>query len=534
MRLNAVLSAVGLVVSTGMAFGLQEVSSLEQKPEKLPPQYEYQSIHQFENTPFSSWDEYTATVIKDSANVTFEEINLLNVYARPLVTRLINENFFKIFRLNLYKECPFWSNSQGFCMHKSCAVDTIDDWKNLPDIWQPETLGRIEGLMHDPPTTNGSCIATGIKSTKDYCEIDEINDETVYVNLVENPERFTGYGGDQSFQIWQSIYNENCFNLGSEQCLEKNFFYRLVSGMHTSISTHLTNEYLDLKTKEYGPDLRQFMARVGDFPDRLENLYMNYILVAKALIKLEQAGVLDRLRFCDGDFQSQESQLKSSLKKLVEPFCELGDTSRCLFNENTLFQSDGAGQLKEEFRERFVNVSRVMDCVHCDRCRLWGKVQITGYGTALKILFELDNHDSLSEDFQISKIELIALVNTFDRLSKSVASINNFKQLYDKAMAAEEDGTTTSVSEDTFGITSAPVAKDIKFPVGRTGPGLGDIFMEELNNVWEALCFLYRSYKLFPKIVYNWVLIRLVYYWNTFVGHVHEDFDVNRLYRLEL
>ena len=28
-----------------------------------------------------------------------------------------------------------------------------------------------------------------------------------------------------------------------------------------------------------------------------------------------------------------------------------------------------------------------MDCVACEKCRLWGKLQITGLGTALKILF---------------------------------------------------------------------------------------------------------------------------------------------------
>lgn len=31
-----------------------------------------------------------------------------------------------------------------------------------------------------------------------------------------------------------------------------------------------------------------------------------------------------------------------------------------------------------------------MDCVGCDKCRLWGKVQTTGLATALKVLFELD------------------------------------------------------------------------------------------------------------------------------------------------
>jgi hypothetical protein len=46
--------------------------------------------------------------------------------------------------------------------------------------------------------------------------------------------------------------------------------------------------------------------------------------------------------------------------------------------------------LKEEFKQHFRNVSRIMDCVGCDKCRLWGKIQTTGLGTALKVLFELD------------------------------------------------------------------------------------------------------------------------------------------------
>lgn len=46
--------------------------------------------------------------------------------------------------------------------------------------------------------------------------------------------------------------------------------------------------------------------------------------------------------------------------------------------------------LKEEFKTHFRNVTRIMDCVGCDKCRLWGKVQTTGIATALKILFELD------------------------------------------------------------------------------------------------------------------------------------------------
>lgn len=36
-----------------------------------------------------------------------------------------------------------------------------------------------------------------------------------------------------------------------------------------------------------------------------------------------------------------------------------------------------------------------MDCVGCEKCRLWGKLQVLGMGTALKILFSVnDNNDA--------------------------------------------------------------------------------------------------------------------------------------------
>lgn len=36
-------------------------------------------------------------------------------------------------------------------------------------------------------------------------------DDMIYVDLLLNPERFTGYSGDSAHRIWNSIYQENCF-----------------------------------------------------------------------------------------------------------------------------------------------------------------------------------------------------------------------------------------------------------------------------------------------------------------------------------
>ena len=41
--------------------------------------------------------------------------------------------------------------------------------------------------------------------------IDEESPDSDYVDLLLNPERFTGYKGPEAWQIWNSIYEENCF-----------------------------------------------------------------------------------------------------------------------------------------------------------------------------------------------------------------------------------------------------------------------------------------------------------------------------------
>jgi hypothetical protein len=33
-----------------------------------------------------------------------------------------------------------------------------------------------------------------------------------YVDLLTNPERYTGYVGAHAHKIWNSIYRENCFD----------------------------------------------------------------------------------------------------------------------------------------------------------------------------------------------------------------------------------------------------------------------------------------------------------------------------------
>jgi len=83
--------------------------------------------------------------------------------------------------------------------------------------------------------------------------------------------------------------------------------------------------------------------------------------------------------------------------------------------------------LKNEFRERFRNVSRIMDCVGCDKCRLWGKLQTSGYGTALKVLFEYDTEKAV--DFYLRRTEVVSLIITLQRLSHSIWAVEQFREM---------------------------------------------------------------------------------------------------------
>ena len=204
--------------------------------------------------------------------------------------------------------------------------------EEIPEIWRASNLGMITGPIAthpvvrthaEPPAaptaplggalgedTAEMCVfeTNGYDKERDYC-IPE--DETgaaaqgVYVSLVKNPERFTGYSGEHAHAVWREIYRENCFEMQTlatreeeeeevvqekgmsggtamsdleavmsgrtkglrvsgatlqqeynqlrldNTCLEKRVFWRLISGMHTSISTHLCWDYLNQTTGKW-------------------------------------------------------------------------------------------------------------------------------------------------------------------------------------------------------------------------------------------------------------------------------------------
>ena len=71
-----------------------------------------------------------------------------------------------------------------------------------------------------------------------------------------------------------------------------------------------------------------------------------------------------------------------------------------------------------------------MDCVSCEKCRVWGKLEILGLGTAIKILLtsEKEMREIPAHHF-LSRQEVVALINTLNQFAKSILFASHAMEL---------------------------------------------------------------------------------------------------------
>ncbi|KAJ6417394.1 hypothetical protein OIU84_003166 [Salix udensis] len=244
------------------------------------------------------------------------------------------------------------------------------------------------------------------------------NGEMTYVNLLLNPERYTGYVGSSARRIWDAVYSENCPKYPSgEICQEKKVLYKLISGLHSSISIHIAADYLlDESTNKWGQNPELMYDRVLRYPDRVRNLYFTFLFVLRAVTKA--ADYLEQAEYDTGN-HTEDLKTQSLVRQLLHN-PKLQAACPLPFDEAELWQGQSGPELKLQIQKQFRNISALMDCVGCEKCRLWGKLQVLGLGTALKILFSVDGQNQLSESLQLQRNEVIALVNLLNRLSESI------------------------------------------------------------------------------------------------------------------
>jgi hypothetical protein len=390
----------------------------------------------------------------------------------------------------------------------------------------------VESLTGDNPATYGTAhIVHKMEDTVPVCGEDKAGKTAspsaiaaarlaaksrgVYVNLLDNPESYTGYTGESPRRVWKAIHEENCFSDGgyfgaltdnaSGQCLEKRVFYRLISGMQASISTHIAKDYYFEGTEKWGTNIPLFVRAVGSHPERINNLYFTFLFVLRAISKA--APSLTNYRY-DTGHKEEDEEVASLMRKLVtstsmipdlESFSSAqqslltdsaisgssnstltsgtnksgngNDVQECRegFDEDRLFQVPDRDMqvdaynsavaenvnLRNTFRSRFQNITRIMDCVTCDKCRVWGKLQILGIGASIKVLLTPDEDivdmaaiaaeggSSNSSSNLLTRQEVIAMVNTLHQLAQSVLFSSKASEVeLDSKIARVQDGFT--------------------------------------------------------------------------------------------
>ena len=273
-----------------------------------------------------------------------------------------------------------------------------------------------------------------------------------HVNLQLNPEGWTGYNGSH---VWEAIYHENCLRGVSDpddMCYEERVLYRLLSGMHASVNVHVALKAKPPRRNTPGrevwsrADPKRFQRMYGEHPERLRTCTSpswcccarrgkprrrwrarTWRRPRRRRGRARTAALLRRLldthilSSCSGVFGAFD---ESALFRAVAEEMKAGrdpETSR-QESVGTAAWAGGAGApasrtLKAQFKGVFHNISDVMDCVSCQKCKLHGKLQLLGLGTALKVLL-------LPEDMHaaaLSRAEIVALVNTVAKFSRAIA-----------------------------------------------------------------------------------------------------------------
>uniref|UniRef100_UPI003AACFD7B ERO1-like protein alpha isoform X3 n=1 Tax=Centroberyx gerrardi TaxID=166262 RepID=UPI003AACFD7B len=407
-----------------------------------------------------------------------------NDQLHPKLQHLLESDYFRFYKVNLEKPCPFWADS-GRCGLRLCAVKpcspsdvpegirssshnkySAEANEQLSECEKAERLGAVDVSLSEETREALQDWNKHDDEAERFCVADdEESPDSQYVDLLLNPERYTGYKGPEAWQIWNSIYEENCFkpytvkrplnptgfhsSTGTRtfyswlegQCVEKRAFYRLVSGLHASINIHLSARYLlddNWFQSKWGHNVLEFKQRFdseltgGEGPKRLRSLYFLYLIELRALAKALPFFQQPSVQLYTGQPDQDRTH-----KHLLLDILQLASSFPLHFDEASLFAGDEkeAAKLKEDIRLSFLNISRIMDCVGCFKCRLWGKLQTQGLGTALKVLFSERQIEALPKSsvqqpaFQLSRQEIVSLLNAFGRISTSIRELQNFRSL---------------------------------------------------------------------------------------------------------
>jgi len=376
---------------------------------------------------------------------------LIHQDLQPVLSKLVKLPFFRYFKVDLYCDCKIFPDAESMCFNEDCCVKPCDDVE-VPQPWRQGEAKCSSGSEPAPSGVDRS-VDAGVRERltsiggwsglhNPWVPEDDEGVDYVYVNLQINPEKYTGYKGEDARRIWASIYSQSVLaevqQAGSGSSTpqeEKQVLYRLVSGMHSSITTSIVNNFYNQTSGTWGPNIPFFKARFTGPAAKpyIENLYFTFLFTLRAAMKVSP--LLQAMDFNTG-YPEEDTTTQQLVRQLVEHPALLASCP-APFDEGMLWGSEsGDEELEQQLQVAFHNITRIMDCVGCEKCKMWGKLQILGIATSLKILFSerhLQKQEQPHAKLQLQRNEVIALVNLLAKLADSIETVRSLSIVIEQA-----------------------------------------------------------------------------------------------------
>lgn len=184
--------------------------------------------------------------------------------------------------------------------------------------------------------------------------------------------------------------------------------YRLISGVQSNINMHISQYYFDKEGYYVYPNHLEYIRRVGGNKERIENLYFTYSFILSAFDKLYN----DIQDYVYTKYNKTENTLlKNKMRELNNQFLSAEFKS---LNEDRLLTSVSKQEFASQVQPHFFNITRLIDCVTCEKCKLHGKLQFNGMAAAMKVMFPHKQQDAITRN------EFVGFINLMRKLSNSV------------------------------------------------------------------------------------------------------------------
>lgn len=276
-----------------------------------------------------------------------------NKTLHPILEDLIKSKCFSNISINMDEPCEN-QDLAGKCTFKTCIVPR-------------GSISQSKNVCRTGREKNNQCIFED-RATKDEIGVD----------LVQAKQIHSGYKNNAA-NIWNEIYNE---------AKPGTSLYKLISGIHYSITLHIAVFYKYIMCKYWSNPI--FYYNRKNF-EHYSNLVFAFKVVKYALISLKGANLKCSLELSKSDLEKL-LVLKNLIKALE------GD----LPNDFGLV----------EYQDQMQVIKKLLNCIECDLCKLWGKIQFNGLETALDIIAGYKQ--------RVTGNELIMLLNLFYKLSSSL------------------------------------------------------------------------------------------------------------------